>query len=168
MRTNVSERKRWSTPAISPPNASLICSFTTRHCTRCGMVDHPRSTPCYRSVPWTTGAWKSRCTSWLRSGAKCILLGNIGPHDLNDHRLCGTFLVHDLATGAITWRQAVTWHPAPGAGGDIPLAGATWGEINGDENHSPLLKEHAIRMVTLNADWSRELPTGRAHYLSRG
>ena len=101
-------------------------------------------------------------------GAKCILLGTIGPHDVNDHRPRGTFLVHDLATGAITWRQAVTWHSAPGAGGDIPLAGATWGEINGDENHSPLLKEHAIRMVTLNADWSRELPTGRAHYLARG
>ena len=60
-------------------------------------------------------------------GAKCILLGTAGPHDVNDHRPCGTFRVRDLTTGAIIWRQAVTWHPAAGAGGDTPLAAATGG-----------------------------------------
>ena len=58
-------------------------------------------------------------------GAKCILLGTAGPHDVNDHRPRGTFRVRDLTTGAIIWRQAVAWHPVAGAGGDIPLAAAT-------------------------------------------
>ena len=60
-------------------------------------------------------------------GAKCILLGTAGPHDISDHRPRGTFRVRDLTTGALIWRQAVTWHPAAGAGGDIPLAAATGG-----------------------------------------
>ena len=49
-------------------SASPIRSITTGHRTRCGMVGHPRSTPCYRSVSRATGAWKSRRTSWLRAG----------------------------------------------------------------------------------------------------
>ena len=53
-------------------------------------------------------------------GAKCILLGTAGPHDVNEHRPRGTFRVRDLTTGAIIWRQAVTWHPAAGAGGASP------------------------------------------------
>ena len=53
--------------------------------------------------------------------AKCILLGTAGSHDLNDHRSRGTFRVRDLTTGAIIWRQAVTWHPAAGAGRGIPV-----------------------------------------------
>ena len=64
-------------------------------------------------------------------GAKYILLGTAGPHDVNDHRPRGTFRVRDLTTGAIIWRQAVTWHPAAGAGGDIPLATATGGGDKG-------------------------------------
>ena len=34
-------------------------------------------------------------------GAKCILLGTAGPHDVNDHRPRGTFRVCDPTTGAI-------------------------------------------------------------------
>ena len=34
-------------------------------------------------------------------GAKCILLGTAGLHDVNDHRPRGTFRVCDLTTGAI-------------------------------------------------------------------
>ena len=60
-------------------------------------------------------------------GAKCILLGTAGPHDISDHRPRGTFRVRDLTTGALIWRQAVTWPTAAGAGGDIPLAAATGG-----------------------------------------
>ena len=60
-------------------------------------------------------------------GAKCILLGTAGSHDVNDHRPRGAFRVRDLTTGAIIWRQAVTWHPAAGAGGYIPLSAATGG-----------------------------------------
>ena len=52
-------------------------------------------------------------------GAKCLVLGTAGSHD--DHRPRGTFRLRDLTTGAIIWRQAVTWHPA---GGEIPLAAA--------------------------------------------
>ena len=33
-------------------------------------------------------------------GAKCILSGTAGPHDVNDHRPRGTFRVRDLTTGA--------------------------------------------------------------------
>ena len=57
---------------------------------------------------------------------------------------------------AIIWRQAVTWHPAAGAGGDIPLAAATGGGIKGDENHSPQLEELAVRMGTLGAELGSE------------
>ena len=89
-------------------------------------------------------------------GAKCIILGTAGPHDVNDHRPRGTFRVRDLNTGAIIWRQAVTWHPAAGAGGDIPLAAATGGGIKGDENHSPQLEELAVRMGTLGAELESE------------
>ena len=89
-------------------------------------------------------------------GAKCILLGTAGPHDVNDHRPRGTFRVRDLTTGAIIWRQAVTWHPVAGAGGDIPLAAATGGGIKGDENHSPQLEELAVRMGTLGAELGSE------------
>ena len=85
-------------------------------------------------------------------GAKCVLLGTSGPHDINDHRPRSTFRVRDLTMGAIIWRQAVTWHPAAGAGGDIPLATATGGGIKGDENHSPQLEEHAVRMGMLGAE----------------
>ena len=60
-------------------------------------------------------------------GAKCILLGTAGPHDVNNDRPRGTSRVRDLATEAIIWRQVVTWHPAAGAGGGIPLAAATGG-----------------------------------------
>ena len=59
--------------------------------------------------------------------AKCILIGTPGSHDVNDHRPRGTVRVRDLTTGAIIWRQVVTWHPAAGAGGDIPLSAATGG-----------------------------------------
>ena len=41
-------------------------------------------------------------------GAKCILLGTAGSHDVNDHRPRGTFRVRNLTIGAIIWRQAVT------------------------------------------------------------
>ena len=58
--------------------------------------------------------------------------------------------------GAIIWRQTVTWHPAAGAGGDIPLAAATGGGIKGDENHSPQLEELAVRMKTLGAELGSE------------
>ena len=66
-------------------------------------------------------------------GAKCILLGTAGPHGVDNHRSCGTFRVRDLTTGAIIWRQAVTWHPAAGAGGGIPIpfAAATGGGDKG-------------------------------------
>ena len=84
-------------------------------------------------------------------GAKCTLLGTAGSHDINDYRPRGTFRVRDLTTGAITWRQAVTWHPAAGAGGGIPLAAVTWRGIKDDENHLPQLEEHAARMGTLRA-----------------
>ena len=89
-------------------------------------------------------------------GAKCILLGTAGPHDVNDHRPRGTFRVRDLTTGEIIWRQAVTWHPATGAGGDIPLAAATGGGIKGDENHSPQLERPAVCMGTLGAELGSE------------
>ena len=36
-------------------------------------------------------------------GAKCILLGTAGPHDVNDHRPRSTFRVRVLTTGAIIW-----------------------------------------------------------------
>ena len=85
-------------------------------------------------------------------GAKCILLGTASPHDVNDHRPRGTFRVRDLITGAIIWRQAVTWHPAAGARGDIPLAAATRGGIKGDETHLPQLEEPAVRMGTLGVE----------------
>ena len=89
-------------------------------------------------------------------GAKCVLLGTAGPHGVNDHRPRGTFRVRDLTAGAIIWRQAVTWHPAAGAGGDIPLAAATGGGIKGDENHSTQLEEHAVCMGTLGAELGSE------------
>ena len=89
-------------------------------------------------------------------GAKCILLDTAGPHDVNDHRPRGTFRVRDLTTAAKIWRQAVTWHPAAGARGDIPLAAATGGGIKDDENHSPQLKEHAVRMGTLGQELEPE------------
>ena len=89
-------------------------------------------------------------------GAKCILLGTAGPHDVNDHRSRGTFRVRNLTTGAIIWRQAVTWHPAAGAGENIPPAAATGGGIKGDENHSPQLEEHGVRMGTLGAELGPE------------
>ena len=60
-------------------------------------------------------------------GAKYILLGTAGPYDVDDHRPRGAFRVRDFTTGAIIWRQAVTWHPAAGTGGNIPLV-ATTGE----------------------------------------
>ena len=89
-------------------------------------------------------------------GAKYIFLGTAGPHDVNDHRPRGTFRVRDLTTGATIWRQAVTWHPAAGAGGDIPLAAATGGGIKGDVNHSPQLEEHVVRMGTLGVELGSE------------
>ena len=64
-------------------------------------------------------------------GAKFIILGTAGPHDVNHHRPRGTFGVCGLTTGAIIWRQDVTWHSAAGAGGDIPLAAATGGGDRG-------------------------------------
>ena len=62
-------------------------------------------------------------------------------------------------TGAIIWRQAVTWHPAAGAGGDTPLAAAAGGGIKGYENHSPQLEEHAARTGTVGAEL---VPGGQA------
>ena len=85
-------------------------------------------------------------------GAKCILLGTAGPHDVNDYRPRGTFRVRGLTTGAIIRRQAVPCHPAAGAGGDIPLAAATAGGIKCNENHSPQLEEQAVRMGTLGTE----------------
>ena len=85
-------------------------------------------------------------------GAKCILLGTSGPQDVNDHRPRGTFRVRDLTTSAMIWRQAVTWQPAAGAEGDIPLAAVTGGGIKGNKNHSPQLEEQAVRMGTLGAE----------------
>ena len=75
---------------------------------------------------------------------------------IEPHRPRGTFRVRDLTTGAIIWRQAVTWHPAAGAGGGIPLAAATGGGIKGNENHSPQLEELAVRMGTLGAELGSE------------
>ena len=89
-------------------------------------------------------------------GAKCIFLGTTGPHDVSDHRRRGTFRVRDLTTGAIIWRQAVTSHPAAGAGGGIPLTAATGWGIKGDENHSPQLEQPAVRMGTLGAELGSE------------
>ena len=101
-------------------------------------------------------------------GAKCILLDTAGPHDVNDHRPRGTFRVRNLATGAIIWRQAITWHPAAGAGGDIPLAAATGGGIKGDKNHSPQLEGPAARMGTLGAEIGSEeqVASGEARQIS--
>ena len=101
-------------------------------------------------------------------GAKCILLGTTGPHDVDDHRPRGTFRVRDLTTGDIIWRQAVTWHPAAGAGGDIPLAAATGGGIKGDDNHSPQLEEPAVRMGTLGTELGSEeqLASGESRQIS--
>ena len=106
----------------------------------------------------TVGYWRvEKPAHKLASrGAKRILLGTAGPHDVNDHRPRGTFRVRDLTTGAIIWRQAVTWHPAAGAGGDIPLAAATGGGIKGDENHSPQLEKPAVCMGTLEAELRSE------------
>ena len=53
----------------------------------------------------------------VSSGVKCTLLGTADPHDVDDYRRRGTVRVRDLITGAIIWRQAVTWHPAARAGG---------------------------------------------------
>ena len=50
-------------------------------------------------------------------GAKFILLGTAGPHDVNNHRPRSTFRVRDLTTDAIIWRQAVTWYPRWSRGG---------------------------------------------------
>ena len=55
-------------------------------------------------------------------------------------------------TGVIIWRQAVTWHPAAGAGGDTPSPRRLGGGIKGYENHSPKLEEHAARTGTLGAE----------------
>ena len=109
----------------------------------------PFDTVGYRRVEKPTHKLASR-------EAKCILLGTAGPYDFNDHRPCGTFHVRHLTTGAIIWLQAVTWHPAAGAGGDISLAAATGGGIKGDENHSPQLEEPAVRMGTLGAELGSE------------
>ena len=121
---------------------------------------HGRPTAFDTLLPFgTVGYWRvEKPTHKLASrGTKCILLGTAGPHDVNDHRPRGTFRVRDLTTGAIIWRQAVTWHPAVGEGGDIPLATATGGGgIKGDENHSPQLEEHAVRMGTLGAELGSE------------
>ena len=102
--------------------------------------------------------------------AKYILLGTAGPHDVKDHRHRGSFRVRDFTTGAIIWRQAVTWHPAAGAGGDTPLAATNRRGMKGDENHSPQLKEPAVRMGALGAELglgeqvasgeSRQIPEG--------
>ena len=89
-------------------------------------------------------------------GAKSILLGTAGPHDVNDHRPRGTFRVRDLTTGAIIRRQAVTWNPAAGAGGHTPLAAARGGGIKGDDNHLPQPEEPAVRMGTLGAELGSE------------
>ena len=64
--------------------------------------------------------------------------------------------MRDLTTGAIIWRQAVTWHPAAEAGGGIPLTAATGWGIKGDENHSPQLEQPAVRMGTLGAELGSE------------
>ena len=53
-------------------------------------------------------------------GANCTLLGTAGPHDINGHCPRGTFRVRDLITGAIIWRQVITWRPAAGTGGTRP------------------------------------------------
>ena len=74
----------------------------------------------------------------------------------HNHRPRGSFRVRDLTMGATIWRQAVTWHPAAGAGGNIPLAAATGGEIKGDENHSPQLEEPAVCMGALGAELGSE------------
>ena len=89
-------------------------------------------------------------------GAKCILLGIAGPHDVNDHRPRGTFRVRGLTTATIIWRQADIWYLAAGAGGDIPLAVAFGGGVKGDKKHSPQLEEHAVCMGTLGAELGSE------------
>ena len=89
-------------------------------------------------------------------GAKRILLGTTGPHDVKDHRHHGTFRVRDFTTGAIIWRQAVTWHPAAGEWGDTALAATNGRGMKGDENHSPQLEEPAVRMGTLGAGLGSE------------
>ena len=66
-------------------------------------------------------------------GAKCIRLGTAGPRDVNDHRPRGTFRVRDLTTGAIIWRQAITWHPAAAGGGGHP---PRRGDRGGDEGRT--------------------------------
>ena len=81
----------------------------------------------------TVGYWRVETSAHKLAsrGAKCILLGTAGPHDVNDHRPRGTFRVRELTTGVIILRQAITWHPAAGAGGNIPLAAATGGGDKG-------------------------------------
>ena len=120
------------------------------------MVGHPRSTPCYRFGTVGYRRVEKPAHKLASRGAKCIPLSTAGSHDVNDHRSCGVFRVRDLTTGAIIWRQAITWHPAAGAGREISLAAAIGGVIKGDQNHSPQLEEHTVQMGTLGAELRSE------------
>ena len=86
-------------------------------------------------------------------GAKCIILGTAGRHDVNDRHTRGTFRVRDLTT---IWRQAITWQLAAGAAGNTPLAAAIGWGVKGDKNHSPQLEKHAARTGTLGAELGLE------------
>ena len=103
-------------------------------------------------------------------GAKCVLLGTAGPHDVKDHRHRGSFRVRDFTTDAIICRQAVTWNPAAGAGGDTPVAATSGRGMKGDENHSPQIEEPAVRMGTLGAELGSEeqVASGESRQIPEG
>ena len=57
-------------------------------------------------------------------GAKCIVLGTAGPHDVNDHLPRGTFRVRDLTTDLATSRYLV---PCRRSRGGHPPRRGEWG-----------------------------------------
>ena len=90
-------------------------------------------------------------------GAKCILLGTAGPHDVNDHRPRGTLRVCATSPRVpSSGDKPLLGTPPAEQGGTPPPAAATGRGIEGDENHSPQLEEHAVCMRTLGAELGSE------------